>query len=270
VTAPVSVGPGPGTGIGVSSSDGLVVADVSVAFGGLVALDAVNLSARIGRVTGLIGPNGAGKTTLFNVISGVQRPTSGRVELLGRDISGWRPHRRAAAGLGRTFQRMELFWTMTVAETVRLAADTAEANHRSGRDRLRRPDSAVADRTAEVLDLCGLTDLAGVRAAELSTGQARVLELARAIATRPKVLLLDEPSSGLDSVETRRFAAILDRVFSLGDIGLVLVEHDVELVFAVCQDIYVLEFGRIIATGDPETIQRDETVRTAYLGEGIV
>ena len=175
-------------------ADGLVVADVSVAFGGLVALDHVNLSARIGRVTGLIGPNGAGKTTLFNVISGVQRPTSGRVELLGRDISPWRPHRRAAAGLGRTFQRMELFWTMTVAETVRLAVDATEANHRRGRTPFGRNDAALTGRTAEILDLCGLTDLAGVRAAELSTGQARVLELARAIATRPKILLLDEPS----------------------------------------------------------------------------
>ena len=165
---------------------------------------------------------------------------------------------------------MELFWTMTVAETVRLAVDATEANTRRGQDRFRRADRAVAERTDEILDLCGLTGLSSTTAAELSTGQARVLELARAIATRPRILLLDEPSSGLDTVETRRFAAILERVFGLGDIGLVLVEHDVDLVFAVCQDIYVLEFGRIIAAGDPEAIQRDELVRTAYLGEGIV
>jgi branched-chain amino acid transport system ATP-binding protein len=249
---------------GVTHRPGLVVADVSVAFGGLVALDNVNLTAEVGRVTGLIGPNGAGKTTLFNVISGVQRPTSGRVELLGRDIGSWRPHRRAAAGLGRTFQRMELFWTMTVAETVALAVEAEQARRRI------RGSAGVAERTAELLDLCGIGHLAAVKAGELSTGQARVLELARAIATRPRILLLDEPSSGLDTVETKRFAAILERVFALGDIGLVLVEHDVELVFAVCQDIYVLEFGRIIASGDPQTIQQDEIVRTAYLGEGIV
>ena len=268
MSAPATARPGPERA--ALHDEGLAVVDVSVAFGGLVALDHVNLMARTGRVTGLIGPNGAGKTTLFNVISGVQRAGSGRVELLGRDISSWRPHRRAAAGLGRTFQRMELFWTMTVTETVRLAVDAAQANRRSGWERFRGNDAAVSGRTAEILELCGLTELGGVRAAELSTGQARVLELARAIATRPKILLLDEPSSGLDTVETKRFATILERIFGLGDIGLVLVEHDVELVFAVCQDIYVLEFGRIIAAGTPEEIQRDETVRTAYLGEGIV
>ncbi len=253
-----------GTLPNVADGPGLVVADVSVAFGGLVALDHVDLTARVGRVTGLIGPNGAGKTTLFNVISGVQRPTSGGVELLGRDIGSWRPHRRAAAGLGRTFQRMELFWTMTVAETVSLAVEAEQARRRV------RGSAGVAARTAELLELCGIGDLASEKAGELSTGQARVLELARAIATRPRILLLDESSSGLDTVETKRFAAILERIFALGDIGLVLVEHDVELVFAVCQDIYVLEFGRIIASGDPETIQQDELVRTAYLGEGIV
>ena len=268
MTASLFTEPGPATKAG--TGDGLLVDDVTVAFGGLVALDHVSLTARTGRVTGLIGPNGAGKTTLFNVISGVQRAGSGRVELLGRDITHWRPHRRAAAGLGRTFQRMELFWTMTVAETVRLAVDATEAGARRGRDRFRRADQAVAGRTDEILDLCGLTELGSTRAAELSTGQARVLELARAIATRPRILLLDEPSSGLDTVETKRFAAILERVFGLGDIGLVLVEHDVDLVFAVCQDIYVLEFGRMIAAGDPEAIQADELVRTAYLGEGIV
>ncbi|MEW6475767.1 MAG: ABC transporter ATP-binding protein [Actinomycetota bacterium] len=249
---------------------GLVVNDVSVAFGGLVALDHVHLSARVGRITGLIGPNGAGKTTLFNVVSGVQRPTSGRVELLGHDISSWRPHRRAAAGLGRTFQRMELFWTMTVGETITLAVEAELARRRTGRERLLGSVGDAGERTAEILDLCGLTDLTTTKASELSTGQGRVLELARAIATRPRILLLDEPSSGLDTVETRRFAGILERIFALGDIGLVLVEHDVELVFAVCQDIYVLEFGRIIASGDPQTIQQDELVRTAYLGEGIV
>jgi ABC-type branched-subunit amino acid transport system ATPase component len=254
----------------VVEAPGLVVNEVSVAFGGLVALDSVDLDAPVGRITGLIGPNGAGKTTLFNVISGVQRPTSGRVELLGDDIGSWRPHRRAAAGLGRTFQRMELFWTMTVAETVALAVEAEAARRRTGWERLRAPEAGVADRTAELLELCGLTELAGEKAGALSTGQARVLELARAIATRPKVLLLDEPSSGLDTVETKRFATILERIFALGDMGVVLVEHDVELVFAVCQNIYVLEFGRIIASGDPDTIQQDETVRTAYLGEGIV
>ncbi|HVW34537.1 MAG TPA: ABC transporter ATP-binding protein [Acidimicrobiia bacterium] len=268
MTAPLLAPPdGPAAG---GAGAGLVVDGVTVAFGGLVALDDVSLVARTGRVTGLIGPNGAGKTTLFNVISGVQRAGRGRVELLGRDITHWRPHRRAAAGLGRTFQRMELFWTMTVAETVRLAVDAAAANRRTGRNRFRRADDAGAERTAELLELCGLTALADVTAAQLSTGQARVLELARAIATRPAVLLLDEPSSGLDTVETKRFAAILDRVLRLGDIALVLVEHDVDLVFAVCQDIYVLEFGRIIATGDPGAIQADDLVRTAYLGEGIV
>ena len=250
---------------------GLSVEEVTVAFGGLVALDEVNLTADVGQVTGLIGPNGAGKTTLFNVICGAQRCTRGRVTLLGHDIGGWRPHRRAAAGLGRTFQRMELFWSMTVAETVALAADAEQI--RGGTARRFRPgrtEAALAARVDEILDLCRLGDLASTQAGALSTGQARVLELARAIATRPKILLLDEPSSGLDTLETQRFAEILQRVFAHGDLGVVLVEHDVELVFALCQRIYVLEFGRIIATGTPDEIQSDATVRAAYLGEGIV
>jgi ABC-type branched-subunit amino acid transport system ATPase component len=252
-------------------TSGLVVEDVTVAFGGLIALDAVNLAAEIGQVTGLIGPNGAGKTTLFNVICGAQRCTRGRVMLLGQDIGGWRPHRRAAGGLGRTFQRMELFWSMTVAETVALAVDAEQL--RGGTARRFRPgrtESALAARVEEILELCRLDGLASTQAGALSTGQARVLELARAIATRPRILLLDEPSSGLDTLETRRFADTLQRVFDQGDLGVVLVEHDVELVFALCQQIHVLEFGRIIATGSPEEIQSDATVRAAYLGEGIV
>jgi ABC-type branched-subunit amino acid transport system ATPase component len=257
--------------VSTAVTTGLAVEDVTVTFGGLVALDQVNLVADVGRVTGLIGPNGAGKTTLFNVISGAQRPTRGRVTLLGQDISHWRPHRRAAAGLGRTFQRMELFWSMTVADTVALAVDAEQV--RSGTGRRYRPggtSAAVTERVDQILELCGLTSLASTSAGLLSTGQARVLELARAIATRPKVLLLDEPSSGLDTVETRRFAQILQRVFDQGDVGVVLVEHDVELVFEVCQSIYVLEFGRVIAQGDPDAIRTDATVRAAYLGEGIV
>jgi ABC-type branched-subunit amino acid transport system ATPase component len=260
-------------------TSGLVVEDVTVAFGGLIALDEVNLTAEIGQVTGLIGPNGAGKTTLFNVICGAQRCTRGRVMLLGQDIGGWRPHRRAAGGLGRTFQRMELFWSMTVAETVALAVDAEQL--RGGTARRFRPgrtEAALAARVEEILDLCRLDGLASTQAGALSTGQARVLELARAIATRPRILLLDEPSSGLDTLETQRFADTLQRVFDQGDsssghlapLGVVLVEHDVELVFALCQQIHVLEFGRIIATGSPEEIQSDATVRAAYLGEGIV
>jgi branched-chain amino acid transport system ATP-binding protein len=226
--------------------------DVTVRFGGHTALDGVSLDAEPGLVTGLIGPNGAGKTTLFNVITGLQAPQRGEVLVGGVPLNGLAPHRRARLGLARTFQRLELFGLLTVRENVELAAAVKRGGSRRSR----------AD---ELLEMVGLSDVATVRSDELSTGRARLVELARALATEPRVLLLDEPASGQDEQETEAFGDLLGRIAAAG-IAVVLVEHDVPLVMRACEVVYVLDFGAILAVGTPDEIQRNEAVLTAYLG----
>jgi branched-chain amino acid transport system ATP-binding protein len=229
----------------------LDVSGVTVRFGGHVALDDVRLTAAPGEVTGLIGPNGAGKTTLFNVITGLQAPQRGRVRLDGDDVTGLAPYRRARRGLARTFQRLELFGLLTVRENVELAASV----------RGRRPGRS-AD---EVLALVGLTAMGEVRADELPTGKARLVELGRALATGPRVLLLDEPASGQDDAETEAFRDVLLTVAAEG-IAVVLVEHDVHLVMRTCARVHVLDFGRVLAAGTAAEVQADQAVLDAYLG----
>jgi branched-chain amino acid transport system ATP-binding protein len=228
----------------------LEVEDVTVRFGGHLALDRVGLRAEAGRVTGLIGPNGAGKTTLFNVVTGLLAPQRGRVLVGGRDVTRLAPYRRARRGLARTFQRLELFGLLTVRENVELAASV-------GRRRGRDADAA--------LELTGLADVAEVRADELPTGTARRVELARALATGPRVLLLDEPASGQDEAETDDFRRVLLAVAGEG-LAVVLVEHDVRLVMGTCDTVHVLDFGRVLASGTPAEIQADRAVVDAYLG----
>ena len=235
----------------------LEVRSVSVSFGGNVALDAVSLSADPGCVTGLIGPNGAGKTTMFNVISGLQQPTSGQVLIDGRDVSKLSPTKRARTGLARTFQRLELFTMLSVRENVLVAADIYRGWARDGGDPGRRADAALAR--------VGLTDVADLRVTSVPTGQARLVELARALVCAPRVLLLDEPAAGQDDIETERFAVLLRELASEG-IAVVLVEHDVKLVVEVCDRINVLDFGKLLAVGTPDEIQHDPAVREAYLG----
>jgi branched-chain amino acid transport system ATP-binding protein len=229
--------------------------EVSVRFGGHMAVNSVSLSVDAGEITGLIGPNGAGKTTTFNVITGLQAPTRGRVRLDGSDITGLSAHKRARNGIARTFQRLELFGSLTVRDNVRTAA---ELNRGSAR-----PALEVAD---ELLDRVGLTDVGGQRADSLSTGSARLLELARALACTPRVLLLDEPASGLDEGETDRFADLLVELAHDG-LGILLVEHDVPLVMRLCDQITVLNFGEVLASGSPTEIQKDQAVIDAYLGQ---
>jgi branched-chain amino acid transport system ATP-binding protein len=231
----------------------LEVREVTVRFGGRMALQAVDLTAEPGTITGLIGPNGAGKTTLFNVICGLQAPTRGSVAIDGRDVTRLAPFKRARHGLARTFQRLELFGLLTVRENVRLAARVA--------------GSPAPDTTAdELLERLGIASLAELRSDRLPTGQARVVELARALATKPKVLLLDEPASGQDERETAVFAAVLREVAADG-VAVVLVEHDIQLVMDVCARIHVLDLGRVLASGTPSEVQRDEAVLAAYLGQ---
>jgi branched-chain amino acid transport system ATP-binding protein len=212
----------------------------------------VTLDAQPGELTGLIGPNGAGKTTLFNVICGLQPPQRGEVQLDGRDITKLPPYKRARAGLARTVQRLELFGIMTVRDNVRLAADLGG---RKDIDRV----------TDELLQRCRIGELADIRADRLPTGQARRVELARALATAPSVLLLDEPASGQDETETEAFGDLLCEVAAEGT-AVVLVEHDMSLVMQVCECIHVLDVGRIIATGTPDEIRHNELVLAAYLG----
>jgi branched-chain amino acid transport system ATP-binding protein len=232
----------------------LEVREVTVRFGGNIALDGVDLDAEAGRVTGLIGPNGAGKTTLFNVITGLLPASRGLVRLAGEDVSNAKPSKRSRLGLARTFQRLELFSLLSVRENIRVAVDI----RRTGGTR---PDAFVD----EIIDRSGLHDVADARVDSLPTGQARLVELGRALATRPSVLLLDEPASGQDENETVAFGELLRDLAAEG-IAVVLVEHDVHLVMRVCDTIHVLDFGRIIAAGTPQEVQRDEAVLAAYLG----
>ncbi|WP_426574641.1 ABC transporter ATP-binding protein [Aquihabitans sp. McL0605] len=236
----------------------LEVRDVTVRFGGHTALDAVAVDAPAGAVTGLIGPNGAGKTTLFNVITGVQRAAGGSVLLDGAPLDGLAPHARAKRGLGRTFQRLELFSSLTVRENIRVAVSA-----RPGRQ-----TTKVATATDELIDRLDLGAIADTRADSLSTGTGRIVELGRCLALDPKVLLLDEPASGQDDQETERFATVLTELAAAGT-AVLLVEHDMDLVMRVCDRIHVLDFGRLLASGTPAEIQADAKVRAAYLGDEV-
>jgi branched-chain amino acid transport system ATP-binding protein len=235
----------------------LRVDDISVSFGGVQALGGVSLDVDAGAVTGLIGPNGAGKTTLFNVVTGFQRPNRGRVMMDGREITALRPHTRARLGLGRTFQRLELFGSLSARENILVGIEARPG--RADHDRHRR---RAAD---EILERVGLGTVADRQADTLSTGRARLVELGRALATRPKLLLLDEPSSGLDQAETDTLGRLLTALAGEG-MAVLLVEHDVDLVMRVCDRVHVLDFGQIIAAGSPAEVQGDPRVQLAYLG----
>jgi branched-chain amino acid transport system ATP-binding protein len=231
--------------------------NVSVRFGGVVALSDTSLEVDPGLVTGLIGPNGAGKTTLFNVITGLQDPTAGRVVLDGVDITDKSPYRRARMGIGRTFQKLEAFGSLSAKENVLVAAELCKTW-----DRSRGRAGTIAD---EMLARVGISDVADYMVGTLPTGTARLVELARALATNPRALLLDEPSSGLNEDETQEIAVLLRTLVSDG-LAVLLVEHDMSFVMGTCELIYVLDFGQIIAVGPPAEIQADPRVQTAYLG----
>ncbi len=235
----------------------LRVEGVSVHFGGVRALSDVTLEVPAATITGLIGPNGAGKTTLFNVISGLQRTDHGRVLLDDREITRLSPRRRARLGVARTFQRLEIFGSMTARENIQVAAEL----HRSWSGKKRSPREV----TDEVLRRLKLGAVADLQAGNLPTGLSRLVELGRTLATEPSVLLLDEPSSGLSTDETEVLGDDLTDLARTG-IGILLVEHDMELVMRVSQKVWVLETGAIIASGPPAAVQADPAVRLAYLG----
>jgi branched-chain amino acid transport system ATP-binding protein len=256
----------------------LTVSEVAVQFGGVSALSDVSLAVHPGTVTGLIGPNGAGKTTLFNVISGLQAPGRGTVHLFDTDVTTMKPHRRARLGLARTFQRLELFGSLTAGENVRVGLESTVRwwEWRRLRRVVPRRRGAAVDGDAagslatvtceRLLDGVGLDGLGDRQAASMSTGLARMVELARALAIGPKLLLLDEPGSGLDEAESAGLGRLLAEL-AAGGMAVLLVEHDMDLVMRICHHIYVLDFGDIIASGSPDEIRNDPMVQAAYLGQ---
>ena len=242
---------------------------ITKSFSGIRAVDDVTLRVDEGERVGLIGPNGAGKTTLFNCILGNLHPDTGSVSLDGADLGSMPVHRRARMGMGRTFQRIELFSDTTVAEHLLIAERVRRGDGALWKDLLGRgrPTPDEIRRCDEVLDLLGLTDLAEEPIEALSLGQGRLVEVGRALVTGPRLLLLDEPSSGLDRTETDALAATLAEVQREKGFAVLLVEHDVELVAAFTERTYVLDFGHLIADGPTGEMMADDRVRTAYLGD---
>jgi branched-chain amino acid transport system ATP-binding protein len=253
----------------VSAGPRLSVQGVSVAFGGVRALDRVDLEASPGEIAGLIGPNGAGKTTLLAAISGFLTPDAGRVVYGDRDLAGGPPQRAVAAGVVRTFQATRPVASLTVVENVMVGA------HRTGGSgalgallataRARRDERAMLERAGDLLDRVGLAGHRDALPGELAAGQLRLLEIARVLAAEPTLVLLDEPAAGLNHEETRRLE---DTLVALNGGGLtcLLVEHDVELVLRICHRVTVLDHGRVIAAGRPDAIRSDPAVIEAYLG----
>jgi len=243
-----------------------------VRFGGLVAVKDLSFAAPLGRITGLIGPNGAGKTTTFDACSGLNRRIAGSIAFNGRDVTKLPPGARGRLGLGRTFQRMQLGDELTVGHNVALGIEAGQAGRHVRSQLFASPAQRQATREATMaaLDLCGIADLVGTQAGALSTGQRRLVELARCLAGDFDVLLLDEPSSGLDREETANFDEVLRTVVRERGCGILLVEHDMSLVLNLCDYIYVLDFGRLLFEGDPAAVAQSPEVRAAYLGSESV
>jgi branched-chain amino acid transport system ATP-binding protein len=242
----------------------LETADLRVTYGSVVAVEGLSLSVPEAGIVGLIGPNGAGKTSAIDAISGYHPLSGGSVSFEGEDMTRMRPHRRARRGLARTFQSVELFDDLTVEENLQVAAD-----HLGIGRALRDLFLPIGERSREglewALQLCGLEDVAGRMPTELSAGRRKLVGVARALAQRPKVVLMDEPAAGLDTDESKELGERLKTMPAAG-VSVLIVDHDMSLVLGICDEIHVLDFGRSIAHGTPAAIRADESVIAAYLG----
>ena len=254
----------------LADAPALEVEGLTVRYGGVTALDEVFLRVPTATLVGLIGPNGAGKSTLFNTCAGLIAPAAGRVRLFGEDVGSLGPAKRAQRGLGRTFQQMELFTSMTVEENIGLGLEAGLVgssvfrHFATSRGDVRR----VSDAVEEALDACQLRSVARRPVGTLSTGHRRLVELARAYAGGFQLLLLDEPTSGLDDHETADLAEVITSLVTEHRRAILLVEHDMSLVMRVCSQLYVLDFGEMIFQGTPQEARTSPVVRAAYLGTG--
>jgi len=258
--------------VAARAGSGLIVEHLTVRYGGVVAVDDAGLRAPLGTITGLIGPNGAGKTTIFNACSGLLRPTRGRIALRGADITRASTSQRARQGLGRTFQRVQLFESLDVHTNIALARECLIAGRNAYRQIVpSRGDARSIDgASADAIMLTGTEALIDTPVKNLTTGQRRLVELARVLAGGFDLVLLDEPSSGLDQSETERFGEVLRRVADDRGLGILLVEHDMALVQQICEHVYVLDFGRMLFEGSVEEMVASDVVRAAYLGTDTI
>lgn len=249
----------------------LEVKSLTQRFGGITALEDISFSVNKGDITGVIGPNGAGKTTLFNIVTGIYTQTSGSVILEGADISSLPAEKLASRGLVRTFQNIELFGNMTVLENVMLGLHTGSScGLLSCMFKMPwhlKEEKEIRAKAQQWLEYCGIADLADQQASNLPFGKGRLLEIARAMAVKPRIMLMDEPAAGLNNRETSELAGLIRRIRESG-VTVVLVEHDMELVMEICDRIVVLNLGKKLAEGTPREIQENRLVIDAYLGEG--
>ena len=244
--------------------------DLGIQFGGLRALDDVYLTVDEREIIGLIGPNGAGKTTVFNLLTGVYAPTKGAIRFCGKSIIGKKPYQINRLGIARTFQNIRMFKHMSVLDNIKVAMNqnmhytVIESMFRL--PRYWKEEARVTEKAKELLRIFEMEDTADQMAANLPYGQQRKLEILRAIASEPKILLLDEPAAGMNPTETRELMETIRRIRDMFGVGILLIEHDMALVMGVCERIYVLDYGTLIASGTPEEIRSDERVIKAYLG----
>ena len=249
----------------------LEVTSLGISFGGLRAVDELSMKIEKGGLVGLIGPNGAGKTTVFNMLTGVYRPTDGGIRLDGQNLVGKKPHEICKLGVARTFQNIRLFSNLTVLDNVKtglhneITYSLAESLFHIGS--YRKKERQMDERAMELLGVFGLESMADYKAANLPYGKQRKLEIARALATDPKLLLLDEPAAGMNPNETGELMETIELVRKKFGVTVLLIEHDMKLVSGICEYLYVLNFGRLLAEGTPSEVLQNPEVVTAYLGE---
>ena len=249
----------------------LEVTSLGISFGGLRAVDELSMKIEKGGLVGLIGPNGAGKTTVFNMLTGVYRPTDGGIRLDGQNLIGKKPHEICKLGVARTFQNIRLFSGLTVLDNVKtglhneITYSLAESLFHLGS--YRKKERQMDEKAMELLEVFGLGNVAGYQASNLPYGKQRKLEIARALATDPKLLLLDEPAAGMNPNETGELMETIELVRERFGVTVLLIEHDMKLVSGICEYLYVLNFGRLLAEGTPAEVLKNPEVVTAYLGE---